>query len=81
MKIHTSMLAFGCYLILSPEVLKEVCFLYQRYSFFCIVQAISRSRTNHENEHIRGIGQDDARYRKHKWVELGDGQAYDRSSD
>jgi hypothetical protein len=36
---------------------------------------------NHENEHIRGIGQGDARYIKYKRLELGGGQAYDRSSD
>jgi hypothetical protein len=36
---------------------------------------------NHENEHVRSIGQDKGRQRKHKRLKLGDGQAYDSSSD
>jgi hypothetical protein len=36
---------------------------------------------NHENEHVRGIGQGEARHRKYKRPKLGGGQAYDRSSD
>jgi hypothetical protein len=36
---------------------------------------------NYENEHVRGIGQGEARYRKYKKLKLGGGQAYDRSSD
>jgi hypothetical protein len=36
---------------------------------------------NHENEHVRGIGQNEARYRKCKRLKLGGSQAYDRSSD
>jgi hypothetical protein len=35
---------------------------------------------NHENEHVRGIGQSEARHRKYKRLNLGGGQAYDRSS-
>jgi hypothetical protein len=35
---------------------------------------------NHENEHVRSIGQSEARHRKYKRLKLGDGQAYDRSS-
>jgi hypothetical protein len=34
---------------------------------------------NHENEHVRGIGQGEARHRKYKRLTLGGGQAYDRS--
>jgi hypothetical protein len=34
---------------------------------------------NHENEHVRGIGQ--ARHRKYKRLKHGGGQAYYRSSD
>jgi hypothetical protein len=30
---------------------------------------------NHENEHVRGIGQGEARYRKYKRLKLGGGQA------
>jgi hypothetical protein len=36
---------------------------------------------NYENEHVRGIGQGEARHRKYKRLKLGGGQAYDRSSD
>jgi hypothetical protein len=36
---------------------------------------------NHENEHVRGIGQGEARHRKYKRLKLGGGQTYDRSSD
>jgi hypothetical protein len=38
---------------------------------------------NHEIEHVRGVGQGEARHRKHsiKTRKLGDGQAYDRLSD
>jgi hypothetical protein len=35
----------------------------------------------HENEHVRGIGQGEARHRKYKSLKLGSGQAYDRSSE
>jgi hypothetical protein len=31
----------------------------------------------HENEHVRGIGQCEARHRKYKRLKLGGGQAYD----
>jgi hypothetical protein len=34
-----------------------------------------------ENEHVRSIGQGEARHRKYKRLKLGSGQAYDRSSD
>jgi hypothetical protein len=36
---------------------------------------------NHENEHVRGIRQGEARHRKYKRLKLGAGQAYDHSSD
>jgi hypothetical protein len=36
---------------------------------------------NHDNENVRTNGQGEARHRKYKWFKLGDGQAYDRSSD
>jgi hypothetical protein len=36
---------------------------------------------NHENEHVRGTGQGEARHRKYKRLKLGGGQAYDRSND
>jgi hypothetical protein len=36
---------------------------------------------NHENEHVRGIGQGEARHIKYERHKLGSGQTYDRSSD
>jgi hypothetical protein len=36
---------------------------------------------NHGNEHVRGIGQGDARHRKYKTFKLGGGHAYHRSND
>jgi hypothetical protein len=36
---------------------------------------------NHENEHVHGIGQGEARHRKYKRRKLGGGQVYDRSSE
>jgi hypothetical protein len=36
---------------------------------------------NHENEHVRSIGQGEARRRKHGRLKFGGGQAYDRSND
>jgi hypothetical protein len=36
---------------------------------------------NHENENVRNIGQGESRHRKYKWLKLGGGQAYDRSSE
>jgi hypothetical protein len=36
---------------------------------------------NHENKHVRGIGQGEARHRKYKRLKLGGGQAYGRSND
>jgi hypothetical protein len=36
---------------------------------------------NHESEHVRGIGQGEARHRKYKRLKFGGCQAYDRSSD
>jgi hypothetical protein len=36
---------------------------------------------NHENGHVRGIGQGEARHRKYKRLKLGGGQAYDLPSE
>jgi hypothetical protein len=33
---------------------------------------------NHPNEHVRSIGQGEARYRNYKKLKLGGGHAYDR---
>jgi hypothetical protein len=38
-------------------------------------------RKKHENEHVLGIGQGEARHGKYKRLSLGGGQAYDRSRD
>jgi hypothetical protein len=35
---------------------------------------------NHENEHVRNIGQDETSHRKHKGLKLCGGHLYDRSS-
>jgi hypothetical protein len=35
----------------------------------------------HENEHVRRIGQDEAKHREYKSLKLGGVQAYDPSSD
>jgi hypothetical protein len=35
---------------------------------------------HHENPNVRAIGQGEPRHRKYKWLKLGGGQAYDRSS-
>jgi hypothetical protein len=36
---------------------------------------------NHDNENARNIGQGEARHIKYKRLKLGEGQAYDGSSD
>jgi hypothetical protein len=36
---------------------------------------------NHGNEHVRRIGQGEARYRKYKRIKLGGRQAYDCPGD
>jgi hypothetical protein len=35
---------------------------------------------NHDNENVRNIGQGEAEYKIYKRLQLGGGQAYDRSS-
>jgi hypothetical protein len=46
-----------------------------------IVQATSRGLQNHENEHVRSVGQGEARHIKYKRFTLGTGEAYDRLRD
>jgi hypothetical protein len=36
---------------------------------------------NNENANVRNIGQGEARHKKYQRLELGEGKAYDRSSD
>jgi hypothetical protein len=54
------------------------------YSYDYILKLCTQQATvtqNIENEHVRSIGQGEARYRKYKRLKLGGGQAYDRPSD
>jgi hypothetical protein len=51
--------------------------LYDYITKLCRTQA--EVIVNHENPNVRGIGQGEAMHRKHKRLELGDGQACDRS--
>jgi hypothetical protein len=54
------------------------------YVYDYIIKSCSKQAEaiqNHENEHVRGIRQGEARRRKYKKLKLGGGQAYDRSSD
>jgi hypothetical protein len=46
-----------------------------------ILYACTAVIQNHENGHVRSIGQGEARHRKYKKLKLGSGQAYDRSGD
>jgi hypothetical protein len=41
----------------------------------------SYGNSNHENGHVRGTGQGEARHRKYKRLKLVGGQAYDSSND
>jgi hypothetical protein len=45
------------------------------------MQAKSRSHTKSENENVRNNGPGESQHKKYKRLELGGGQAYDRSSD
>jgi hypothetical protein len=36
---------------------------------------------NHKNEHVRGVGEVEAKHREYKRLKLGGGKAYDRSSE
>jgi hypothetical protein len=59
---------------LSPSVC-----LYGHITKLCRQQA--EVTQNHENEHVRCIGQAEPRRRKYKRLKFGGGRAYDRSSD
>jgi hypothetical protein len=51
------------------------------YVYDCITKLCRRQAEviqNYENEHVRSIGQGEARQRKYKRLKLGGGQAYDR---
>jgi hypothetical protein len=51
------------------------------FSMWSMPRSYNQDRWSNENEHVRGIGQGEARHRKYKRLKLGGGQAYDRSSD
>jgi hypothetical protein len=50
---------------------------YELHLYILLIEVIQ----NHGNEHVLSTGQGEARHRKYKRLKLGDGQAYDRSSD
>jgi hypothetical protein len=50
------------------------------YIYDYITKLLAEDIRNHENANVRHIGQGEARYRKHKRLKLGGGQAYDCSS-
>jgi hypothetical protein len=50
-----------------------------RIGVFCALRA--EVIENRENEHVRSIGQGEARHKKYKKLNFGGGQAYDRSND
>jgi hypothetical protein len=56
----------------------QIPYLYDYITKLCRQQA---QVIHHENIHVRNIGQSEARLRKHKRLNLGGDQAYDRSSD
>jgi hypothetical protein len=69
-KVHTGLqLAHSFYLPYVYDYIKK----------FCRQQA--EVIQNHENEHVRGTGQGEARHRKYNRLKLGGGEAYDCSSD
>jgi hypothetical protein len=53
-------------------------YVYDHITKLCRQQA--KVIQNHENEHVRGIGQGEARLRRHKRLKLGSCQAYDHSN-
>jgi hypothetical protein len=56
----------------------EIPYVYDYVTKTCRQQA--EVVQNHENEHVRYIGQGKARHRKYKRLKLGGGHVYDRSS-
>jgi hypothetical protein len=54
-------------------------YIYDYTTKLCRKQA--EAVRNHENEHVRDVGEVEARHRKYKRLKLFGCQAYDRSSD
>jgi hypothetical protein len=57
----------------------EIPYVYDFITKLCRQQA--EVIQNYVNPNVRNIGQGEAQHRKYKRLKLGDGQAYDRSSD
>jgi hypothetical protein len=57
----------------------KIPYVYDYITKFC--RQHTEAIQNHDNENVCNIGQGEARHRKYKRLKLGDGQAYDRSSD
>jgi hypothetical protein len=54
------------------------------YVYDCITKLCRQQAEvilNHDNENVRNVGQGETRHRKYKCLNIGGGQAYDRSSD
>jgi hypothetical protein len=54
-------------------------YVYDYITKLCMKQA--EVIQNHENEHVRGIGQGETKHNRYKRLKLDGGQAYDRSTD
>jgi hypothetical protein len=56
-----------------------------RYNIYDYISKLCKQQAeiiqSHENEHVRGIWQGEARHRKYNMLKLGGGQAYYRSCD
>jgi hypothetical protein len=57
----------------------KITYVYDYITKLCRKQA--EVIENHLNPNVRATGQGDAMHRKHIGLKLGDGQAYDHSSD
>jgi hypothetical protein len=57
----------------------DLSYLYDHITKLCRQRA--EVIKNHETEHVRNIGLDEATHRKYNRLKLSSGQAYDRSSD
>jgi hypothetical protein len=69
----------GCTLIHDLDMAYNLPYIYNHVTKLCRQQA--EVIQNHENEHIRSLGQGEARHRKYKRPKLGSGQSYNCSSD
>jgi hypothetical protein len=69
-----------CYLLLKVFLLQSTLSISSEVVSYSWNRQKAEVIQNHENEHVRGIGQGEANHRKYKRLKLGGGQAYDRSS-